>query len=181
MKSAVLWDIKPQFVPHKEHITSLLHNPAGQCYVSFKVFPAMTMKSAVLCDTKSQFIPHTKHYFSPTEFSRLKLYKMWGFPGGDYEECRLLGYKNLVRTSKETHYLSATETSWLILCKIWGFPRYWLWRMYSSWVQDSVRTSQETHYLTATETSRLILCKICFHGSDYEECRLLGYYAVRLL
>jgi hypothetical protein len=27
---------------------------------------------------------------------------MWGFHGGDYEECRLLGYENPVRTSQET-------------------------------------------------------------------------------
>jgi hypothetical protein len=43
------------------------------------------------------------------------------FTGGDYEECRLLGYKTPVRTSQETHYLSATEASRLMLCKIWGF------------------------------------------------------------
>jgi hypothetical protein len=30
------------------------------------------------------------------------------FHGGDYEECRHLGYKNSVRTSQETH-VSATE------------------------------------------------------------------------
>jgi hypothetical protein len=35
-----------------------------------------------------------------------------------HEECRLLGYKNPVRTSQETHYFSATESSRLILCKI---------------------------------------------------------------
>jgi hypothetical protein len=32
--------------------------------------------------------------------------KKWydlSFLGGDYEECRLLGYKNPVRTSQETH------------------------------------------------------------------------------
>jgi hypothetical protein len=34
------------------------------------------------------------------------------------EECRLLGYKNPVRTSQETHYVSATEPSRLMLCKI---------------------------------------------------------------
>jgi hypothetical protein len=33
-------------------------------------------------------------------------------------ECRLLGYKNPVRTSQETHYVSATESSQLMLCKI---------------------------------------------------------------
>jgi hypothetical protein len=38
--------------------------------------------------------------------------------GGDYEECRLLGYKNSVRTSQETHYISATESSQLMLCKV---------------------------------------------------------------
>jgi hypothetical protein len=41
-----------------------------------------------------------------------------GFHGGDYEECRLLGYKNPVRTSQETHYVSSTESSQLMLCKI---------------------------------------------------------------
>jgi hypothetical protein len=40
------------------------------------------------------------------------------FHGGDYEECRLLRYKNPVRTSQETHYVSATEPSRLMLCKI---------------------------------------------------------------
>jgi hypothetical protein len=40
------------------------------------------------------------------------------FCGGDYEEYRLLGYKNRVRTSQETHYVSATELSKLMLCKI---------------------------------------------------------------
>jgi hypothetical protein len=46
------------------------------------------------------------------------LCKIWGFHGGDYEECHLLGYKNPVRTSQETNYVSATETSQLMLCKI---------------------------------------------------------------
>jgi hypothetical protein len=41
-----------------------------------------------------------------------------GVYGGDYEECRLLGYKNPVRTSQETNYVSATESSQLMLCKI---------------------------------------------------------------
>jgi hypothetical protein len=49
------------------------------------------------------------------------LCKIWGFHGSDYEECRLLGYKNSVHTSQETHYVSTTESSQLMLCKIWGF------------------------------------------------------------
>jgi hypothetical protein len=48
-------------------------------------------------------------------------WRMWGFHGGDYEECRLLGYKNPVRTSQETHYVCTTQSSQLMLCKIWVF------------------------------------------------------------
>jgi hypothetical protein len=44
--------------------------------------------------------------------------KIWGVHGNDYEGCRLLGYKNPVRTSQETHYVSAIEPNRLMLCKI---------------------------------------------------------------
>jgi hypothetical protein len=37
------------------------------------------------------------------------LRKIWGFHGGDYEECRRLEYKGPVRTSQEIRYVSATE------------------------------------------------------------------------
>jgi hypothetical protein len=47
--------------------------------------------------------------------------EVWGFYGGDYEECRLLGYKHTVGTSQEIPYVSTTESSRLMLCKIWGF------------------------------------------------------------
>jgi hypothetical protein len=49
------------------------------------------------------------------------LCKIWGLHGSDYEECRFLGYKTIIRTSQEKHYLSTTEANWLMLCKIWGF------------------------------------------------------------
>jgi hypothetical protein len=110
------------------------------------------------------------------------LCNIWGFQGGDYEECRLLKYKNPVRTSEETHYVSATESKGLILCKIWGFygGDYEEYRLLE--YKNPVRTSDETHYVSATESSRLILCKISgFHGSNYEECRLLGCDVVWLL
>jgi hypothetical protein len=52
-------------------------------------------------------------------FDRLCLLcKILGFHAGDYEECRLLGYKTPVHTSQETHSVSATESSQLMLCKI---------------------------------------------------------------
>jgi hypothetical protein len=44
--------------------------------------------------------------------------KTSGFRGGDYEEFRLLGYENPVRTPQVTHYICATERSRLMLCKI---------------------------------------------------------------
>jgi hypothetical protein len=43
------------------------------------------------------------------------LCKIYGLRGGDYEECRLLGYKIPVCTSQEIHYVSAREPSRLML------------------------------------------------------------------
>jgi hypothetical protein len=111
--------------------------------------------------------------------SRSKTYKIWGFHGGDYEECRLLGYKNTVRTSQEAHYLSATEPSQLMLCKIRGFHGgdYEECRLLGD--KDPVNTSQKTHYFSATEPSRIMLRKIWgLHSVGYEECRILGFDAV---
>jgi hypothetical protein len=50
MKNVVLWDIKPQFVLHRRHITSPLQSPASYCYVRFEVFTAVTMKNGVFWD-----------------------------------------------------------------------------------------------------------------------------------
>jgi hypothetical protein len=49
------------------------------------------MKNAVVWDIKTQFIPHRKHIFSATEPSKLRICKISGFHGSDYEECSLLG------------------------------------------------------------------------------------------
>jgi hypothetical protein len=62
-----------------------------------------------------------------------------GFHGRDYEECRLLLYKNSVCTSQETHYFSATELSQLMLCNIRSFHGgdYEEWRLlgcYAVWL-----------------------------------------------
>jgi hypothetical protein len=79
------------------------------------------MKKAVFWDIKTQFVLQTRHnYVSAAEPRQLMLYKIWGVHGGNYKECRLLGYKNSVRTSHETHYVSTTEPSQLLLCKSWG-------------------------------------------------------------
>jgi hypothetical protein len=108
-------------------------------------------------------------------------WKTWGFHGGDYKECRLLGYKNPVRTSQETHYFYVTESSQLMLCKIWGYHGgdYEECRLLA--YQNSIRIWQQTHYVSITEPSRLLLRKIwgCL-GGDLEECHL-GCYAVWML
>jgi hypothetical protein len=109
-------------------------------------------------------------------------YKVCGCHCNEYEECRLLGYRNPGRTSQETHYISVTEPIWLMLCKVWGFhgTDYEECRLLG--YKTPVRTSQETHYISATEPSLLILCKVWgFHWDDCEECRLLGCGAVWLL
>jgi hypothetical protein len=113
-----------------------------------------------------------------TQYSKflasLNICKIWGFHGGFYEECRLLGYKTPVRTSQATHYISATQPSQLMLCKIWGFhdSDYEECRLLG--YKNPVRTSQETHYVSTTESSQLMLCEIWgFHGGHYEEWRLL--------
>jgi hypothetical protein len=71
------------------------------------------------------------------------LFKIWSFHGGDYEECRLLGYKNPICTSQETHNISTTEHNRLMLFKIWSFPGgdYEEWRLLG--YKNPVRTSQE--------------------------------------
>jgi hypothetical protein len=59
---------------------------------------------------------HQSHYMVPEYI----LFKIWGFHGGDYEECRLLRYQTQFVT-QQTHYVCATEPGQLMLCKIWGF------------------------------------------------------------
>jgi hypothetical protein len=89
------------------------------------------MKNAVFWDIKSQFVPHKIHYFSATEPSPLKLCKIWGLHGGDYEECRLLGYKIPVRTSQDI-LLFRYRAQPVNVMQDLRFTRRWLWRMSSS-------------------------------------------------
>jgi hypothetical protein len=53
MKNVALWDIKPQFVFHRGHITSPLQSPASLCYVRFEVFTAVAMENVVFWDVAS--------------------------------------------------------------------------------------------------------------------------------
>jgi hypothetical protein len=75
------------------------------------------MQNVVFWDTTTQFVLHRRHITSPLQSSAG--YVRFGvLNGSDYEECRLLGYNNPIRTSQETHYVSATEHSRLMVCKI---------------------------------------------------------------
>jgi hypothetical protein len=67
MKNVVFWNIKPQFVLHRRHITSPLQSPAIECYVRFEVFMAVTMKTAVLWHITTQFVLHRRHITSPLQ------------------------------------------------------------------------------------------------------------------
>jgi hypothetical protein len=67
-----------------------------------------------------------------------------GFHGGDYEECRLLGYKNPIRTSQETYYISTTEPNRLMLCG----ETVAVCCENRAEHTDTVRTSQETHHVS---------------------------------
>jgi hypothetical protein len=49
------------------------------------------MRHTVFWDMETQLVHHRKHTVSATASSRLMLCKIC-FNGGDYEECRLLGY-----------------------------------------------------------------------------------------
>jgi hypothetical protein len=114
------------------------------------------MKNAVFCDIKTQYVLHRRHYVSSTEPNRLMLCKICRSHGGDYEECRLLGYTNPVHTSQETHYVSTTEPNRLMLCKICGSHggNYEVCRLLR--YENPVRTSQETCYISPTEPNRLL-------------------------
>jgi hypothetical protein len=68
-----------------------------------------------------------------------------GFHGGDYDECRLLGYKIPVYISQEVYYVCATEPSRLILGKILGFCGGNYEEYSFLGYKNQVSTSQETH------------------------------------
>jgi hypothetical protein len=76
---------------------------------------------------------------------------MFGFPGGDYQECRLLDYYNPVRTSEETHYVSATELSRLMFCKILDFHGGDYEECRFLGYKNAVHTSQETYLRYKTQ------------------------------
>jgi hypothetical protein len=114
---------------------------------------AVIMKNAFFWDIKPVRTSQETHV-SATDLSQLMLCKIWGFHGGDCEECSLLWYINPVHTSQET-LVSATEISQLMLCKIWGFHGgdYEEWHLLA--YKNPVRIPQETHYIPATKSSRV--------------------------
>jgi hypothetical protein len=101
--------------------TAMFRTKTLKIYVRCEVFTAVTIRNAVFWDKDAQKM----HYFPAIESSLLMQCKIWSIQGGDYKECRLLGYKNPFLTSQETYYVSATETSHLILFDIWGIHGFW--------------------------------------------------------
>jgi hypothetical protein len=85
------------------------------------------------------------------------LCQIWGIHGGDYEECRLLWYKNPVLTSQEIYYVSITEPSRLMLCRIWDIHGSDYKECGLLGYGNPDLTSQETHYYSFTGPSQLKL------------------------
>jgi hypothetical protein len=82
--------------------------------------------------------------------------KIWCFHD-DYEEGRLLGYKNPVRTSHEIHHVSAEEPNRLVLCKICGIYDGDYGEYHLLGLKTPVRTWQEIH-----EASAMSLAGYCY-------------------
>jgi hypothetical protein len=57
---------------------------------------------AEVVGSKPDFIENAARN-SASYLQTVRLWKVRGYQGVDYEECTLLGYKNPVRTSQETH------------------------------------------------------------------------------
>jgi hypothetical protein len=94
---------------------------------------AVTVKNVVLWDIKNAVrTSEETHYVSATELSPLMLCKVWGFHGGDYEECRLLRYKNpsSYRTGDTLRLRYRAES--VNAMQYLRFSRRWLWRIPSS-------------------------------------------------
>jgi hypothetical protein len=71
--------------------------------------------------------------------------KIWGFQGCDCGDCRLLRYRNPIRTSHEAHYVSAAEPNRLRLCKIWGSHGS-DWRNIVSWYVTPCGSCKNRHF-----------------------------------
>jgi hypothetical protein len=97
MKNVVSWDMKPQFVLHRRHITSPLQSPASKCYVRFEVFTAVTMKYVVSWDMKPQFVLHMRQITSPLQstagscYVRSEVFKAVTMKNGVFSDVTLCG------------------------------------------------------------------------------------------
>jgi hypothetical protein len=69
---------------------NIISNKTTIISVRFEVFTAVTMKNVVCWDIKPQFVLHRRH-ISATEPGQLMPCKIFYFHGSDYEECCLLG------------------------------------------------------------------------------------------
>jgi hypothetical protein len=94
------------------------------------------------------------------------LCRIWGVHGADYEECRLLGYSNPVRTSQEILNLRyraqlVKDTSDL------RFTRRWLWRIPSAAMWHRVALVRND-VLEEGIASNISVKRICELGTTLE-------------
>jgi hypothetical protein len=131
------------------------------------------MKNAVFWDIKNKLVHHRK--LSATESSLLMLCKIWGYHGGNYEECRLLGcYAAWLIKNHLVHSVSSCRMSrWVAspyrkTMQDLRFSRRWLLRMPSSGMLRCV--ALVTTFTTATP-----------HSSNYRELSFSPHYRPTVL
>jgi hypothetical protein len=91
MKNAVFWDLKPQLVLHRRHITTLLESSQLMLCKICGFHGSYSEECRLLGYKTTVRTSQETHYVSATESSQSVLYNIRGFHGSDYEECRLLG------------------------------------------------------------------------------------------
>jgi hypothetical protein len=149
IKNAVLWNKKPQFLPHSGHITSPLESSRLMlCKIwgfhsgHYEEFRLLGYKSPVRTSQQT-------HCVSATGPSRLMQCKIWGF---SRRWLNAIFWDIITQfVPHRRHIVSATEPSRLMLCNIWGFRggNYEECRLLGN--KNPARTSQETHCISATK------------------------------
>jgi hypothetical protein len=126
LKNGVLWDVTP--CGSTTNLTVqffIIYVPSQQLHGPLRTQRSVVTREywrKIIITCKEMALEVTKYNIDSKIIIMIIIIimccKIRGFHGGDCEECRLLGYKNPVRTSQETHYISVTESSQLMLCKI---------------------------------------------------------------
>jgi hypothetical protein len=172
MKNVVFWDIKPQFVLHRRHITSPLQSPASWCYVRHEFFTALTMKNVIFWDIKPQFVLHRRHITSPLQstarecYVRFEVFMAVTMKNGVFWDVRRVvlvrtdvseepgaSFIRVTKIGMSSQRTSVASCSLLFLAHRFLSP-WWRRRQ----VPPKSRFLQEPHGVTSQKTPFVIVC-----------------------